>query len=165
MNLDKADRGVIARTARHPERKGTRKEKALEKEWGTSQQITLGDRHPSQDPTRRAGYAHSTIQECGFATASLAEGGTGPVAVVAHCVGNPEAAMLGAVVEEYTKDSKEEDGEEEVATEVVEATTPPTRITLEIEPTTSIAAPDTTRGVAVEDPTGEPAAGKAIGIN
>ena len=52
--------------------------------------------------------------------------------------------MLGAVVEEYTKDSKEEEGEEEVATEVVEATTPPTRITLEIEPTTSIVAPDMT---------------------
>ena len=144
MNLDKADRGVIASTARHPERKGTGKEKALEKERGTSKQTTLGDRHPSQDPTRRAGYAHSTIQECGFATASLAEGGTGPVAVVAHCVGNTEAAMLEAVVEEYTEDSKEEDGEEEVATEVVEATTPPTRITLEIEPTTSIAAPDMT---------------------
>ena len=57
------------------------------------------------------------------------------------------------VVEEYTKDIKEEEGEEEVATEVVEATTPPTRITLEIEPTTSIAAPDTTQGVAMEDPT------------
>ena len=73
--------------------------------------------------------------------------------------------MLRAVVGEYTVDSKEEENEEEVATEVVEATTPPTRITLEIELTTSIAAPDTTRGVAVEDPSGDPAAVKAIGIN
>ena len=55
--------------------------------------------------------------------------------------------------------------EVEVATEVVVAITPPTRITLEIELTTSIAALDTTRGVAVEDPTGDPAAVKAIGIN
>ena len=75
--------------------------------------------------------------------------------------------MLRAVVGEYTVDCKEEEKEEEVevATEVAEATTPPTRITLEIELTTSIAAPDTTRGVAVEDPTGDPAAVKAIGIN
>ena len=73
--------------------------------------------------------------------------------------------MLGAVVEEYTKDSKEEEGEEEVATEVVEATTPPTRITLEIEPTTSIAAPDMIRGVVVEDPIGETTAGTARGSN
>ena len=130
---------MIARTARHPERKGTRKEKALEKEGGTSQQTMLGDRHPSQDPTRRVVYAHSTTQECGFATTSLAEGGTGPVAVVAHCVGNTEVAMLEAVVEKYTEDSKEEDGEEEVAAEVVAATTPPTRITLEIEMTASMA--------------------------
>ena len=139
---------MIAR--KHPERRRTRKVKALDKEWGTSQQSLLKDSHPSQFPTCRAGYAHTTIQECGSAAASLAEGGTGPVAVVAHCVGNPEAAMLGAVVEEYTKDSKEEDGEEEVATKVVEATTQPTRITLEIEPTTSIAAPVTIRGVVVE---------------
>ena len=73
--------------------------------------------------------------------------------------------MLEAVVEKYTEDSKEEDGEEEVAAEVVAATTPPTRITLEIEPTTSIAAPDMIRGVVVEDPIGETTAGTARGSN
>ena len=63
--------------------------------------------------------------------------------------------------------SKEEEREEEVevATEVVVATTPPTWSTLVIELTNSIAALDGTRGVAVEDPSGDPAVVKAIGIN
>ena len=63
--------------------------------------------------------------------------------------------------------SKEEEREEEVevATEVVVATTPPTRSTLAIELTNSIAALDGTRGVAVEDPSGDPAVVEAIGIN
>ena len=52
-----------------------------------------------QNPTRRVVYAHPTTQGCGFATNSLAEGGTGPVAAAAHCVGNTEEAMLEAVVE------------------------------------------------------------------
>ena len=64
-------------------------------------------------------------------------------------------------------DSKEEESVEEVevATEVVVATTPPTRSTLAIELTNSIAALDGTRGVAVEDPSGHPAVVEAIGIN
>ena len=64
-------------------------------------------------------------------------------------------------------DSKEEEivEEVEVATEVVVATTPPTRITLVIELTSSIAALDGTRGAAVEGPTGDPAVGVATGIN
>ena len=53
----------------------------------------------------------------------------------------------------------------EVATEVVVATTPPTRSTLAIELTNSIAALDGTRGVAVEDPSGDPAVVVATGIN
>ena len=63
--------------------------------------------------------------------------------------------------------SKEEETEEEVevATEVVVATTPPTRSTLAIELTNSIAALDGTRGVAVEGPTGDPAVVVATGIN
>ena len=52
-----------------------------------------------------------------------------------------------------------------MATEVVVATTPPTRSTLVIELTNSIAALDGTRGVAVEGPTGDPAVVVATGIN
>ena len=130
---------MIARTARHPERKGKEKEKALEKERGPSQLPTLRKRRPSQNPTRRMVYAHLTTQGCGFATNTAAEGGTGPVAAAAHCVGNTGKAMLEDVVEEYTEDSKEVEGEEEVATEVVVATTPPIRTALEIEMTASMA--------------------------
>ena len=84
-------------------------------------------------------YAHLTTQGCGTVTNTAAKGGTGPVAAAAHCVGNTGKAMLEDVVEEYTEDSKEVEGEEEVATEVVVATTPPIRTALEIEMTASMA--------------------------
>ena len=117
-----------------------------------------------QNPTRRVVYAHPTTQGCGFATNSLAEGGTGPVAAAAHCVGNTGKAMLEDVVEEDTEDNKEVEGEEEVTTEVVVLTTPPIRTDLEIEMTASTATLGM-RGVVAVDPAGDTAAGMAGGSN
>ena len=155
---------MIARIARHPDKKGKEKEKALEKERGLSQLPMLRKRHPSQNPTRRTVYAHQPTQGCGIVTHTAAEGGTGPVAIAAQSVGNPGKAMLEDVVEEDTEGSKEEGGEEQVATEVVVAPTPPIQTDLEIKMTASTATLGM-RGVVAVDPAGDTAAGMAGGSN
>ena len=160
MNLHRAGRGVIARKSRRPERQGKVKEKALER--GLSQLLTLRKRHPSQLCSRRTVYAHQPTQGCGIVTNTIAEGGTGPAAIAAPSVGNQGIAMLEDVVEEDTEGSKEEGVEEQVATEVVVAPTPPIRTDLAIEMTNSIATLEM-RGVVAVDPAGDTAAGMAGG--